>query len=118
MDYKIEFERLLDFAKQALSGVNIDKREVIGFAGLFILDGVIKGYEGTLSENTTNFCSYSPNNRHFFYEDVIEVCSYCGSRQEDDEIARLRAELVKYKQYVLELDRELQTGESHVEIQG
>ena len=34
------------------------------------------------------------------------------------EIARLRAELVKYKQYVLELDRELQTGESHVEIQG
>ena len=40
------------------------------------------------------------------------------SLQKDDEIARLRAELLKYKQYTLELDRELQTGESHVEIQG
>ena len=40
------------------------------------------------------------------------------SRQKDDEITRLRAELVKYKQYVLELDRELQTGESHAKIQG
>lgn len=30
---------------------------------------------------------------------------------------RLRQELIKYKQYVLELDRELQTGESHAEIQ-
>ena len=40
------------------------------------------------------------------------------SRQKDDEITRLRAELVKYKQYVLELDRESQTGESHAKIQG
>ena len=38
-------------------------------------------------------------------------------KNEEDEIARLRAELVKYKQYVLELDRELQTGESQHELQ-
>ena len=30
---------------------------------------------------------------------------------------RLRQENIRLKQYVLELDRELQTGESHAEIQ-
>lgn len=36
-------------------------------------------------------------------------------KSEEDEITRLRAELIKYKQYALDLDRELQ-GAKHAKI--
>ncbi len=49
-----------------------------------------------------------------FYTNGIEID--IPTPPYEDEIARLRAELVKYKQYVLELDRELQTGEPHAKI--
>jgi len=32
---EIEFQRLLGYAEQALAGVNINKREVLAFAGLW-----------------------------------------------------------------------------------
>jgi len=41
-----------------------------------------------------------------------------GKEKKEELITKLKQELIKYKQYVLELDRELQTGESHVKVQG
>ena len=40
-----------------------------------------------------------------------------GKEKREELITKLKQELVKYKQYVLELDRELQTGESYAKIQ-
>lgn len=39
-----EFDKLLDIAEQALSGVNFDNREVIGFAPLWILKLAVEYY--------------------------------------------------------------------------
>lgn len=69
MDYEIEFERLLDYARQALSGVSVEKREVIGFAGLAILADVVSDYENRLTQlfvGALDGCSYSPDKIHHF----------------------------------------------------
>jgi len=34
------------------------------------------------------------------------------------EIIELRKEIIRLKQYILELDREAQTGENHAKVQG
>lgn len=81
MDYEIEFERLLEFAKQALSGVVIEKREVIGFAGLAVLDDVVRDYENRLTQRALDGCSYSPDKVHHFDGDTVQICSYCTSRR-------------------------------------
>jgi len=81
MDYQIEFERLLEFAKQALSGVVIEKREVIGFAGLAVLDDVVRDYENRLTQRALDGCSYSPDKVHHF-DGVVVACSYCEARRQ------------------------------------
>lgn len=81
MDYEVEFQRLLEFAKQALSGVNIDKREVLGFAGLGVLDDVVRDYESRLTQRALDGCSYSPDKVHHFDGYTVEICSYCESRR-------------------------------------
>ncbi len=82
MDYEIEFERLLEVAKQALSGVSVEKREVIAFAGLLVLDGVVKDYEHRLTQRALDGCSYSPDKVHHFDGDTVQICSYCTSRRQ------------------------------------
>jgi hypothetical protein len=85
MDYKIEFERLLEYAKQGLSGVDIEKREVTGFLGLSILSDVVHEYENIPDEDLENYCSYSSNKQHVFDElfsgGYSKFCSYCHSRK-------------------------------------
>jgi len=61
MDYEIEFQRLLGYAEQALAGVNINKREVLAFAGLAVLNDVVKDYKNRLTPDTFKPCSYSPD---------------------------------------------------------
>lgn len=76
MDYRVEFERLLGYAKQGLSGVDVEKREVLGFTGL---GDVVKDYENRLAEKLVNDCSYSPDKKHDFDGDI---CIYCEGRRE------------------------------------
>lgn len=81
MDYKIEFERLMAYVKQALSGVDVDKREVSGFAGLLVLSDVFQDYENRLAQPEPDDCSYSPDKIHHFDGDTVEICSYCEGRR-------------------------------------
>ena len=81
MDYEIEFERLLEYAQQALSGVNVEKREVIGFAGLSVLADVVRDYENRLTQHALDGCSYSPDKKHH-WDGVVVACSYCEARRQ------------------------------------
>ena len=76
MDYKIEFERLLAYAKQALFTVNIEEREVVGYAGLLALSQVIEDYETRIIQGARP-CSQSPDGKHQY---LLGVCMYCGSK--------------------------------------
>lgn len=82
MDYEIEFQRLLEFAKQALSGVDIDKREVVAFAPVYVLSEVVADYENRLTKRALDGCSLSPDKKHSFDGDTVEICSYCESRRQ------------------------------------
>lgn len=79
MDYKIEFERLMGYVKQALSGVDIERREISGFLGLSVLSDVFLDYENRMLQNALEDCSYSPDKKHHFDGSVV-VCSYCEGR--------------------------------------
>ena len=59
MKYKKEFNRLLDVAEQALSGVNFDTRKVTGFTPLFILKQAVEYYRQKLEKRKIRFL-YAP----------------------------------------------------------
>ena len=63
-------------------------------------------------------CKIEEPNGWSYYTNIGHITHEAADKIDADaeEITRLRAELVKYKQYVLELDRELQTGEPHAKI--
>ena len=82
MDYEIEFERLMGYVKQALSGVDVEKREVSGFLGLAILNDVFQDYENRLTQRALDGCSYSPDKKHSFDGYAVEICSYCEARRQ------------------------------------
>ena len=54
MDYKKEFEKLLDVSEQAIQGVDFENRKVLGFAGLGILQGAVLSYRNLQQQGSTD----------------------------------------------------------------
>lgn len=80
-DYKIEFERLLEYVKQAMGGIDVENRLTHGYTGLQILKDVMLDYQERIEDGVLDItCSYSLDGKH--YMNLSEpFCIYCGAKE-------------------------------------
>jgi hypothetical protein len=93
MNYKDEFERLLDVAEQALTGIDFANRQVLAFAPLGVLKSAVDHYremvahepEVSIPSEPFMFCDscHQPMEKtlHDAYgETELFICRRCGTQ--------------------------------------
>ena len=84
MNYEEEFEKLLDVAEQALGGIDLENRKVLGSAGVFLLQEVVRDYRSHLTTRAADVC---PNcetpwlGAKSLEDRTDEICAACGHRR-------------------------------------
>ena len=79
MDYKYEFERLLEMAKQVLDNTNFDKREVSSFASLRALRNAVNFYGPSNTKLNPKQAKWCPKHKECIEFGVVycsEQCEY------------------------------------------